>query len=440
MPSVRSLISLSVAILVISLVASCLSMLRPPDSGGRGRDSYGTEGLGYRGLFDTLDELGVTVERRFAPPGPEIAARRLALLGPDPRLSGTNPVYLRSLSSWLNDGGRLMIATRRDGRSDRVRSLADEDEPLPTLTEIFDLDDVRIEPRTRLPDGRVEEGRSRSRPQRESLAEEWTRAFTESVRPPQVVDVDGSGSLSRWSESIRRLAIPGASHQTLTWETSEPDGTIGYLDADGNRQVLAAEFARGNGSIVLVADSELLSNRHLGLGDNSLFAVRLLTPDGGPVVFDEFYHGLGVRGNPLYLLTRPGFATVAAGILAGVILLSWRRAVMIGPPLADPVQPRRDIGEYLNAMGHFFSRGRVAHPFLVEELREGVVRELNIAAGLPPENRDLELVVGVIARRDVGRAERIEGTLRAIDADLQTRHHWTESHTLDTMRRLTACL
>ncbi len=439
MPSVRSLILLAVTILVISLVTSSLSLLRVPDSGGQGQDSFGIRGSGYRGLFDALGELGVEVRRQFTPPEAELPEATLAMLAPDPMLVGTNPVYLKSIDLWLQEGGRLVVAPRGMNWLTMLRAEASPAGSLPTLAEILELPDIAIETSTTYQAGSTRRASPGNR-LGESFAEEVMRTLAEELKPPRIIDVDCDGTLSAWAPSVGQLALPGDTHQTLTWKDSQPSGTIGYQDDAGERQILAAEFARGDGQILFVSDPALLSNRLVSLADNSVFAARVLSPQGEGIVFDEFYHGLGVRGNPLYLLTRPGYATIAIGLLASVLLFTWREAVLIGPPLPDRSHGRRDIGEYLVAMGHFFSKGSATRPFLVRELRLGVLRELSLAVSLPPETRDIDLITAAISRRDVRWGRRVNETINEIDTALESRHHWTESQTLDALRRLTACL
>ena len=68
MLSVRNAIISASLLFVMSLGFTVLNMMQSPDSEGYGTDSFGTRGLGYRGMFETLDELNIPVSRQFAPP------------------------------------------------------------------------------------------------------------------------------------------------------------------------------------------------------------------------------------------------------------------------------------------------------------------------------------------------------------------------------------
>src|SRR5262245_47085646 len=110
----RNAILIATAILVLSLVWMCLKMLRPNDSDGIAQDSYGTRGDGYRALFETLEELKVPVSRSLGPPSAESGTKTLVLLGPERRLVQYEPKYLTSLKTWIENGGRLVLAPQRE--------------------------------------------------------------------------------------------------------------------------------------------------------------------------------------------------------------------------------------------------------------------------------------------------------------------------------------
>ena len=68
MLTTRNVLTVVILVLLISLVSACISLLGSPTGGVSGRDSYGTHLYGFRGLFETLDALGVPVERELVPP------------------------------------------------------------------------------------------------------------------------------------------------------------------------------------------------------------------------------------------------------------------------------------------------------------------------------------------------------------------------------------
>ncbi|MCA9071877.1 MAG: hypothetical protein KDA84_23275, partial [Planctomycetaceae bacterium] len=357
------------------------------------------------------------------------------------KLAGTEPVYFQNLKSWVEAGGTIVLASHAE--------LTFDDSPpetlgppieFPSIFESLGLVDVQFEP--------VDETwptyqrRQRKTEEEESLSDEFFESFDLELTPPDVVTVECSGTWAEWQESgsIRQLALPAENQSTLVWGKSEPVGKISYQTDEQEERVVAAAFSIGKGEIV-VADEGFFRNRFLQEEDNAVAAVYLMTStDRRPVIFDEFYHGLSVRGNPLFLLTLPGYLTVALGLLLVIGLMSWRKAILLGPPLAEKPHSRRDIGEYITAMGRFFCRGRSSRRFLIEQLRTGIIRELNLVYALPPETHDVELVLGLMNRKNPHRVKQVRKTLYDAQQLLESKKRLTEKQTLDMMRRLTACL
>ncbi|MEI7861683.1 MAG: DUF4350 domain-containing protein [Planctomycetota bacterium] len=470
MPSPRSAITIAVLLFVVVIATATLSTLAPPDSGGVGRDSYGVEAHGYRGLFDTLAALGIPAVRQLAPPSPQVPGSTFVLLGPSRTILGYNSTYLTSLRPWVEQGGRLVVAATPknwqvqsdagdDSGKSPTRQRGPEDNPVVRpmmLPEILGLDGVVIEDRgSSLPGATPPDDDS-------SLIARGRRAVEEGLagageRKIWLSDVVSSGNWLSLSAEVRQIALPvdrrcaivitppasglPALKPVATLCTTGAGGaaaeTPAGTSADG--RMIAGEFAVGKGSIVVIADPSFLANRYLGEADNAVAAVRIVAPRGERVVIDEFFHGLGPRGNSLSLLTRPGYAVLALGLLGAVLLTVWREGTRLGPPIADRPVSRRGIGEYLDAMGHLLSRGRRDRAGIVREVRDGVLRELNVRVGLPPEHVDLDQLQGKLARRDPIRARHVVDTIRAVDRDVG-RSDWSTSHTLNTIRRLTACL
>jgi hypothetical protein len=131
---------------------------------------------------------------------------------------------------------------------------------------------------------------------------------------------------------------------------------------------------------------------------------------------------------------------VTIGLLLLVGALAWRAAVFLGPPLGDTQTKRRDIGEYVLAMGEFFSRGEGSRRFIVHELRDGVLRQICRELRLPMDTLDVEKITAALARRDRSRAELLAATIRDVDADLALRGDYPRSSFLPVMQRLANCL
>lgn len=451
MPSVRSLILLTVMIAIVSLIGATLSLLRPPDSGGRRRDTFGVERGGFRGLHDVLTELGIPVRRQIAPPGgdrpesSEPASRgpreTFVLLQPDLDLTGTEPAYLQRLLPWVESGGRLVVATGRlEPERTSFQAAMRGGTHRPTIFETLGLPDALLIRRPSVSGSAPprESDDNKDNPFRTVFREAWNRE-SPTFAPLQV---QAEGTLSRERAGLLETWLPAGDVGTLDLRNPTAGRLLMRLPEQKKDSVLAAEIPRGEGSIVLLAEPSLLENQVLARGDNAVLAARLLAPEGQTVIFDEFYHGLSVRGNALYLLTRPGYLALVLGLLLTTGLVVWREAIFLGPPLADPVRERRDLAEYLSAMGRFFSVGRGTGRFLVQELRDGVLRELSRELSLPPEKQDAELVSEILARHQPARSQRVRQVFRDVDDRLASgsRGRWSQAQTVEVMRRLTGCL
>ncbi|HIK94746.1 MAG TPA: DUF4350 domain-containing protein [Planctomycetes bacterium] len=442
MLSVRNAVVAATILLVLSILTSLLSMVREPDSDGMGNDSFGTQGHGYRGLFETLDELEVEVNREFAPPdSARLAAGTVVFLNPAATIVATEPTYLTALLSWVNEGGRIVVALSDLDDFRMKMMLAQMKETPPTFLDAIDLQGVGLIGGESAVDKRRIARRRRSgnsSRDAESIAGDMLDMMNAPLRLLQDVTVTVEGDFKDVHGVVNRLTVPADGVASLVCD-QPPDGSVTWTVGDEVR-ILAARFKRGAGEIVVISDPLLLTNRLIARSDNSILAARLLAPSGQSVLFDEFYHGLGVRGQPLYLLTHLSYASATIGILIVLGLSTWRKAVFPGPPLPDDRVRRRDIREYVNAMARFFSEGNRGRGRLVEELRNGVLRQLSIEMGLPPDTTDVDRIATVMARKEPQRAKLLRDATQSVNQAIQSRRRWSQSETLDTMRRMSACL
>lgn len=440
MLSVRNAVIAAASLLILSIMASLLTMVQEPDSGGTGNDSFGTRGYGYRALYETLNELQIPVTRLFSPPiSDHLQADTLVFLKPAQMIVATEPSYLNRLQSWVEKGGRIVVAP--DPSTDQFSrlALAQFKTPPPDFLQAIGLPEVRlVENGTRAFTSSGSHTGSRPR-NAEEVVDDIFNVINSAAPLLQETEVQIEGSFPELVDAVSRLSIPAAGIAFLE-SAQPPDGSVVYRSKDNSARTLVARFRRGSGEIIVISDPVLLTNRLLANSDNSVLAARLLAPDQQAVVFDEFYHGLGVRGQPLYLLTRLSFASTTLAILLTLALFTWRKAIIPGPPLADDQVRRRDIREYIHAMAHFFSEGGRGRRRLVQELKDGVIRQLSIETGLPPDAADVEKIAAVIARRDGQRARSFLDATHSVDQALQSRQRWSHSETLDAMQRMSACL
>lgn len=443
----RNLILAAAAIFVLSVLGSCVSLLRPNDSGGLGRDSYGIRGHGYRAVMEVLEALSVPVSRDLAPPqADESDKHTLVLLGPEPRLVQFGPKYVQSLLSWVETGGRIVVAPSAGGlyraESESKDGQTGTDWPHDIL-ELLGLSEqlkLRFIPQAAEETSDVDREADRGWASRYDFLPDGLGGVRSSSAAPRYIQVKCTGSLSSPEEAIDELAFPPDGFTALSSQSAKLAGSVACIDEFDNEHLLVAVVPRGAGEIVVVSEPALWNNRLISEADNSVLAAYLIAPEGLPTVFDEFYHGLAVRGNPLYLLTRPGFAAVAIGLLLSVGAWTWRTAVFLGPPLPDQGIGRRDIREYIDAMGRFFCRGRGHRRFLVREVRDGVLRQLCCELRLPPDTPHVGVIAAALRRHDPRRAARLEKTISEVDAALAVPGDYPKEKTISSLQGLADCL
>lgn len=440
----RNVIIVSVAVAVVSLLGACLSLLAPPDSGGMGRDTYGTRGDGHRALFELLTELNVPTERLLVPPTLALANdRTLVFWEADAALVQVEPVYLRGVAEWVRGGGRV-VATPESGVG-RQQSMAAQAAEL-------NLETTSLLGELHLPGVSTAKIQVIASPPAASSAAPpaggdfapfrkfWEQLGAASTGPPVGVPATAEGTLQPLAGLVDTLAVPGANLQVFDTFESEPQGRLFVRTADGAEHTLVLCYAAGRGEVVVVADPALFRNRFIAREDNAILAVHLLAGRAGGVAFDEFYHGLTIRGNPLWLATRRPYAGILIALLVCAGVWIWRWGVWLGPPLAERPVSRRSLAEYVDAMARFFQRGHSPYRFLLQEVRAGVLWTLRNELGLHPGKEHVESVTAALARRDPQRAEAVRTALAAADQLLQSHAALRERETLQALRGMTACL
>jgi uncharacterized protein DUF4350 len=469
----RNVILAVVAITVLSLIGTCVSLLSPPDGGGVRDDSYGTRAQGHRALFETLTELRIPVRRQLHPPGPSgLDQQTLVLWNPQPELVSTDPSYLKNLQPWVESGGRIVLAVEH-GDVNVLQLLQATRLTDTSVFEALGLDHVSITSFS------PEEGGEQPLPpgipdirklvhedvDYQKLAKQFfgSEPETHQIRTT-MLDVRGTGSFEPLNVLVHKLSanpqmlaeIKGSdgsrSKETVDDETkgrskdTRPTtnvaavGTVIAKDSKGAEHVIAAALRRGQGEIVVLSVPALAHNLNVSVADNAVLLTHLLAGSRRGVVFDEFYHGLTIRGNPMWLFAQRTYGTVALVLLSLAAIVAWRQSVFLGPAIGLPAASRRSLGEYLEAMSRFLLHGRDALAFVVREVRAGLVWSVRKECGLPPEKDDIGDAVGVIARRDPARARRLEETLSRLDDLLSTRRSISESRALSELKQVTSCL
>lgn len=423
----RTAIVIALALWLVSVLFSIGAALKPDDSGGRGLDSFGTLIEGQRGVYETLHQLNVPVMRQFHPPDQSLPKDvTLVLFAPDAVSLGFEPRPLREVREWVKGGGRLVFLAPDPfkGSLSQIEQLEDQlDHFDADLFRLLQLEGISIEPLTH-----------RAVPSLEVAGHIGITSVP--ISTSLGLASDGEGELS----GPRHLAFPTPVLSVLRLD-SEADAVTHTAIVDGLNEVqtIAATVPMGAGEIVIVSDSRLLENRALGAGDNAEWGVDLLT-DGGrrSVVFDEFYHGLLVRGNNWWLLTKGAYLYPFLAILLVLGLVTWRAGTLLGPTLSTQDPGRRVIGEYVEAMGAMFLKAHDGRRFVLQSVQDGQWRQLCHEFHVAPGTTEIETIAALIARRDPERANRVRASFAA-SRNLLTRHSISEGECLMSLQQLDRC-
>lgn len=448
MLSVRNAILAALVVFVLAIAGNVISLLRPPDSNGKAVDSYGTQREGYRAAFELLSMLGVPVERQIAPPSNDLStSSTLVLWLPHEDLVRNEPAYLERMLPWVERGGRLVVGLASPASTDGMRAL----QMMMTTSQsdvlsVLDLDGIRP---TEIVLNSSQEDDAPSPKEilrsRDARREHLRRTLTKSLMGEAVkfttVQASLSGVFETSKDRIQKLQVPEAKVGGLKIKDSViASGKIDCTSPEGESWTIVVAVPRGKGEIVVVAEPLLLMNGSLAEQDNAVLTVDLLSRDGGQVVFDEFYHGLSVRGNPMWLLTRRTYATVILTIVGILGLALWRRAILLGPPLDAKLKTRRSIIEYIEAMARFLNRGRGSRSFLLHEIRDGALRITGDRWGLPPGDRNIESIAAKMARRSPADAEAFRQSIQTLDQAIAKGSSLSESEAIRAMQRISPCL
>lgn len=449
MLSVRNAILASLVLLLIVFIGGAVNLMGEPDSGGAAADSYGTQRDGYRATYELLSEFGVPVERRIAPPDVNLPVNStLVIWGPHHDLVENEPLYLTKLLPWIEQGGRLVVAP--PPRIREVSLLGNHPLPQPSrkrhasaLWSALGLEDLEVTDGPKLLETEDENNREFGlRRDDEDRWEDILREATDTnIQPTSIVQIVATGDWMDIGERVKHLRIPSNSSGQLSIPAQlTPTAQLQCQHAKGGLWTLAAKFPRGRGEIIAIADPQVLGNGQIAKDDNAVLTFDMLHSGDRPVIFDEFYHGLSVRGNPLWLLTRPGAGLLVAVFLLTTLVWIWRQSFQLGPPLDALPRSRRAIQEYIDAMARFLTRSKQVNPFLLTESREGVLRLLGAQLNLPPGRHEASSIHEALNRRSPTEAKVFQDALRQLDNAIQQRDRVTATNTIQSIEGLFRCL
>ena len=446
MLSVRNTILGALGLGLLSVVIAVASLMSDPDSAGDAIDSFGTTQDGFRAIYELLAELHVPVERHIEPPAPTMAETAAYVLWmPHGDLIENEPAYLQRMSQWVEAGGRLVVSLPPSGRGSQSFHERSSREMQYDFWKLIGLKGVRLrsfqfsnsDP-NRSTDADLEDKRAMRARQIQRSIELMTGSYRYEF---ETVPVEAAGFFDNGEHPLRNLQVPQEYPGNL--ELTDKSSLVGTVDSkkpDGTSWTLAAAFSRGQGTIVVVAEPMLLMNGSLANADNSLFAFDILARNRSRVIFDEFYHGLSVRGNPLWLLTKAHYAAFVIVLLILCGLEIWRRAIVLGPPLESSPPTRRTIVEYIQAMAPVLNKAQGRRLYLLSEVRTGVLRTVGDRLGLAPASHEVESIARLLAKRSESQANEFRDAMTQLDLALENGPRTKEAEAVRVLQRISRCL
>jgi hypothetical protein len=425
-------------VVFISILVSAVGAWMPPPPSQYAAHSYSGRTIGYRALYETLELLGYSVERSWETPEDLFRGRRrIVLLQPNLYFLEREKGYLDSLSKWVKEGGEVVLVTRELNFLEDNPRFAGEEEDRDRAEKVFGED--KLAASLGIEGLHVEPVFYSDEPLPSPPVLGRAPKVVLAIQPELDYLATFEGSFEALEEDVDFLRLP---EEKLRWfeggPVEEARGAV-WIDTVASEQVpIALEFALGKGSVVLVSEPVIFNNIGLGAADNAVLAQRLVAGDGTrTIVFDEYYHGALAGMGAFALLGVFPYGAIAAFVLLATLLWAWANGVRFGPPLHAPVESRRNILEYVDAMARLFRRGG-KRPFVLKVNREGLLdelrRELHLPAGTPSE-----AVRRRLAQSDPARGQRLDGVLNEVDRVLVSGQPVSETELLHLQERLETC-
>ncbi|MCA1818265.1 MAG: DUF4350 domain-containing protein [Acidobacteria bacterium] len=182
----------------------------------------------------------------------------------------------------------------------------------------------------------------------------------------------------------------------------EPEAPV--LNFTDERGALVAEFTRGRGRVVVVADPFLVANNGVARADNLQLDENVLTAGGGLVAFDEYHQGRGETRNQIaaYFAGTPVVAMFGQLILIAAVV-AFTRGRRFARPVPAPRVDRRSKLEFVASMAELQQRAR-AFDLALENIYSRTRRALARYGGTDLAAPREEIASAVSARSGTDRA------------------------------------
>ncbi|MEO8029842.1 MAG: DUF4350 domain-containing protein [Gemmatimonadota bacterium] len=355
-------------LLLAAIVALIQSQAAEPTSTDPRRSTFLHGPAGAAGLADGLGHLGVAVERQ--------RRRYASLLDRGDSITPATAFAVLDPSEWLDKAEGIQLAEWPVRKGDLVLAGVGADAAMACFG-------YRARAR------QTDSVQARSPAGGDSATTPWVSAMLARHQATEIVD-SGSGAL----DLTRCLVPPIVRAETL-------------LVSRSGRAIAVRLHPEGYaGTVTLVADGRLFSNRLIRETDAGVFALGLFAGRDSIVIFDERHHGFGPTGSlfdaTLEWSTQSPFGWLTWQLTAVGVLLLLFSAIRFGParPLDD--RKRRSALEHVTALATALSAAQ-GHDTAIHLMIRGLARRL-AADGRRLQDPDQLLVrLKPVLRTDRGR-------------------------------------
>jgi hypothetical protein len=194
-------------------------------------------------------------------------------------------------------------------------------------------------------------------------------------------------------------------------DNAEPDAPV--LNFADERGALVADYARGRGHVVVLADPFIVANNGIARADNLQLATNVIAggSGGGIIAFDEYHQGRGATGNQLinYFAGTPVVAMFCQLVLITAVVV-FSRGRRFARPIPALRPDRRSKLEFVASMAELQQRAR-AFDLALENIYSRTRRALARYGGTDVAAPRAEIAASVAARSGIDRA-RLENLMR----------------------------
>ncbi|MBV8751670.1 MAG: hypothetical protein JO328_02300 [Hyphomicrobiales bacterium] len=327
---------------VATFALSLYFMGRPGEPGGTdsvGPSTYSRSAIGYAGVADVLQHLGVPIAKSRDNSADKLGKDGVLVLA-EPRPTATSEPALRAL---LDARAVLLVLPKWTGR-------ASEKNP----------------------------GWLATAEERPTSQAQWVLNL-----------VAGGG------EVVRETQPPVWNVNLLAGHQPQLEKPVQLIRSSALRPIVGSPAGILVGelnqrrTVWVLADPDVIANHGIARGDNAALALAIinrLRGRKGPVVFDETIHGFVAQpANPLALLFEFPFVVATLQVVAALALLLWATVARFGAPQSAPPPlsaGRQGLLQNVAQLITFAGHGQVMVRRYVQETVRETARQLHAPRGL----------------------------------------------------------